>query len=321
MKHLSTLGVLLALGLLLFLRFPDFFQYGNSRVIEPWGDGYKTYHAYLYHIRHDSTLSHFAGMNYPYGEHVVPGDCEPVLSNGVKLLQRIGWSSAPDYALGMLHFSLLFGVLLSGLFLFLTFRRLELPVWYAALVAIGLTFLAPQVLRLISHYGLARLEVLPILFYLLLRYEQQPHWRWGLWMGVVVWIYAGIHFYFFAIAAFLIFGYFALRWLLRRDWPRTLTYLAHGSLALLLPLLFYYWWMIYSDPVTDRNPVPWGFYAYRAHWEGLFTHLGIPHWRWFNEAGVKIRTLDPEAQNYIGTVAAVFIVVALLRWRRPAWLR
>ena len=91
MQRSLFLFLLVALtALFLWMRFPDFFTHGNTRFIEPWGDGYKSYHAVFFHIDHDSTLSHFMGMNYPYGEHAVPRDCEPFFCNSFKLLKSLG---------------------------------------------------------------------------------------------------------------------------------------------------------------------------------------------------------------------------------------
>ncbi len=305
-------GLFLLMIALLWLRFPDIFAHPNSGVIEPWGDGYKTYHALTYHAQHDTSLSHFAGMNYPYGDHVVPGDCQPLLSNGVKLLQHIGIDlSAHTFA--VLHITLLLGLVLCTLFLFLILERLGLPLMYSLVVAVGLTFLAPQLDRMVSHFGLAHPELLPIVFYLLLRWHEQPHWKWSVALGLVVWLYSLFHFYFFAILGFTIGGFMVLRWLLQGERRQLLYYAGHGVLMVGLPLLFFFFWMIYNDPVLDRNPAPWGFFNYRSRLEGIFTHLSEPHWQFFDGL-IPIRRVDMEANAYIGLVAMAFILVALAKW-------
>ena len=117
--------VLILTLLLLWWRFPDFFSaQTNQRFIEPWGDGYKAYHAIFFHIEHDSTLSHFSGMNYPYGEHVVPGACQPSFSNGVKILASLGINLVP-YQRGLLHSFLMLAMVLCAVFLYLLFVRLK----------------------------------------------------------------------------------------------------------------------------------------------------------------------------------------------------
>jgi hypothetical protein len=316
------------MGALLWLRFPDFFKLGNYGVIEPWGDGYKTYHAFLYHVDHDSTYSHFEGMNYPYGEHVVPADTEPALSNAVKWLTALG-VDLKEYALGILNFSMLVSLLLCALFLYLIFRRLQLPVWYAIAAAVALTFLAPQAHRMGSHYGLARPEVMPMVFYGLLRMEETRLYRHSIFIGLVTLIYSGIHFYFFALIAFTVTAYFAFRLLILQNWKAWPTYLMHYLFQIIVPLLFFYFWMMHLDPVTDRSAAPWGFFHYRAYPAGIFTSPFEPHWQWLNEQWLHIRSLDFEARSYIGLVAIFGLVSLLIYWlwhrwktkeKRPAWV-
>lgn len=311
-RFIPVVFLILLTVLLLWWRFPDFFSHGNTRFIEPWGDGYKTYFAAFYHIQHDSTYQHFEGMNYPYGEHVVPGDCQPLFSTPLKWLHGQGVDVA-RYQLGLFHGFLLLGLVLAVVFLYLIFRRLRLPVVYSMAVALGLVALAPQMSRLVSHYGLAHPELLPLVFYLLLRWHERPHWHWSLAIGVVVWAYSLVHFYYFAITAFAIVGWVGVRWLARRDWPQTLTYLGHGALMLLLPFAFFYAWMLHPDTVSDRNPVPWGFFAYRSEFSGVFTDLSQPHWQWVDTHVSKIYRTDMEGLAYVGLVAMAFLLVALFR--------
>lgn len=297
---------------LLWLRFPDFFKYSNDGFIEPWGDGYKTYHAYLYHVQHDSTYDHFEGMNYPYGEHVIPGDTEPTLSNGVKWLTKLGIPLAPK-ALGVLNISMLVSIVLCALFLYLIFMRLQLPFWYAIGAAIALTFLAPQFHRMISHYGLARPEVIPMVLYGLLRMEETKYYRYSIFIGLITIFYSAIHFYFFALIAFTITAYFFFRILLLGNWKAWPTYLMHYLFQIVVPLLFFYFWMMHFDPVSDRSAAPWGFFFYRAYPAGIFTSPFEPHWQWINDHWLHIRSLDFEARSYLGLVA-ISGLIAMLSW-------
>ena len=316
-------GIVLAGLIALWL--PDFWQYGNSRVIEAWGDGYKSYHAYRYHIRYDSTLTHFGGMNYPYGEHAIPGDTQPLLSNTVKLLMRLG-VPADRYDYALFHGVLLLGLWLCGFFLWLIFRALGLPALLAAAAAVGGCFLSPQIERIAAHFGLGHPELIPLLSYLLLRFHRQPHWRWSLGIGIVVWAYSLLHFYFFAIAAFFIFGFMLLRWLYQRDWQQTPQYLLQGSLQLLLPLLFFYFWLYHNDPISDRTQEPWGFFVYKATPEGIYSSMAQPHWQWFAANIKPLEAVGFEGKAYIGLAALLGTLGVLLGFlwkkktasRRPA---
>ncbi len=311
----GMLALVLLTILFIFGRFPDFFKYANSRVIEPWGDGYKSYITILYHIKHDSTYSHFEGMNYPYGEHVIPADTQPLISNVLRFISRNIIDVYP-YALGIVNFSLLLGIFLCALFLYLIFRRLKLPDWYSILVALGLTFLSPQLARIAFHYGLGHPEVLVIVLYLLLRFDEKMHWKWSLYMALVVWAYANIHFYYFAIMAFTIGGFFFFRYLRKRQWNQLPQYALHFAIQLVLPLIFFVFWMYYNDPVKDRTDSPWGFFTYRAFPEGVFYSADLPHFRWIDNHLVHLRHVGVESQSYIGLVCVITLVVILIPWLR-----
>lgn len=325
----GILLVLLLTALCIGYWLGDIALHANSKVIEPWGDGYKAYTVVLYHVEHDTSYRHFAGMNYPYGEHVVPGAAEPLLSNPMRFIDRYLFDIKP-YGLGILHYSLLLGFLLCGLFLYLIFRRLGLPVVYSALAAAGITFLSPQLTRMEAHYSLAHVEALPIVLYLLMRFDERPSWRWSMWIAFVVWCYALLHFYFFAILAFAIGGYFGFRFL--QDWAqgRALAslpgHLMHFGVQLLLPLAFFVFWMSYNDPVSDRTPAPWGFFAYRAHPSGVFASLKQPHFQWIDQHLFHLRHVDIESQAYIGLLGVLATLALLVFWARkraqqvlPAW--
>lgn len=323
MRSIIQIGVVLAvLTSLIYLRFPDYFATPNTKVIESWGDGYKAYHAILYHAQYDTTLTHFSGMNYPYGEHVVPGACQPLLSNGIILLGRLG-IDLKNSGFAVVHFSLLLGLLLCGLFLYLIFRQLKLPFWYSLVLAIALTFLAPQIERFTAHYGLSHPELIPIIYYLLLRWHQSEHWGWSVGVGFVLWTYSLIHFYYFAIIGFAIIGFVGVRWLAREDWWHSLRYMGHGILMIGLPFLFFYFWMMYNDPVVDRNPFPYGFFAYRSYPLSIYTNTNIPHWGWLNEHLLDIPRRGFESRAYIGLVATVFalwLVIQLVRRLFKSWV-
>ena len=309
----ARLVLIIFTGILIFFRFPDFFQSPNTMVIEPYGDGHKAYTTIQYHAKYDSTYSHFEGMNYPYGEHVVPAATQPLLSNSIKFFSR-NFYDITDYTIGIVNFSLLLSILLSVFFLYLIFRQLELPWWYSLIVAIGLSFLAPQLVRFKSHYGLAHMETLPILLYLMMRFDVRRSIGRSLWIALAVFLLAQIHFYFFAIMVFTISFYFLFDFTRKWAWKKLHKYAFHYGLQVGLPLVFFFFWMYYGDPVQDRTAAPWGFFEYRAYWEGIFTSLAEPHFRWVHNNLVNIRLIDMEGQAYVGLIATTFFIILLVQW-------
>lgn len=305
--------VLLTAILMVYLRFGDFFYPPYNRVIEPWGDGFKAYAVIDYHAKHDSTYTHFEGMNYPYGEHIVPAATQPLLSNTIKFVSR-NVIDITDWTIAIVNFSLLIAIVLSIVLLYLLLRKFGAAHWYSLLVAIGLSFLAPQLLRFAAHYGLAHLEVLPLLLYLLLLWEERPRWQIGALISLTIFGYALIHFYFFGILIVTLSMYFLCRFLWQKGWKQLPFYLFHYSVMIVPPLLFFTIWLKFSDTITDRTAVPWGFFYFKSQWEGVYTSLFMPHWRWIDQIGIMIAPVREEGQAYIGLVAVFGVLVLLGRW-------
>jgi hypothetical protein len=311
----GIIALVIVATVFIFLRFNEFFHTPNSKVIEPWGDGYKSYAAVVYHVKYDSTYSHLEGMNYPYGEHVVPGDTQPLFSNAIRWISR-NLIDISDYTIGIIHFSLLLSLLLCGLFLYLIFRKLHLPVWYGIIAAIGITFLSPQIERMTAHFGLAHAVVIPLILYLLLRFDERPGLAGSLWIALAVLLVSQIHFYYFAILTFTVGFYFFFRFLQEPGWKALTRSAFHFGIQIGLPLIFFYWWMYFNDPVADRTAQPWGFFVYQAVGRGIFTSLTEPHWRWVQVNLFDIKSADIEGKAYIGLAATIALVVIPARW---AW--
>jgi hypothetical protein len=311
--NIGKIALITTFLLLLFLRFPDFFQTPNSKVIEAYGDGIKAYTVIEYHARYDSSLTWYEGMNYPYQEHVIPAATQPLISNTLKLISTYLYDVTP-YTRAVIHFSLLLGLLLCAYFLYLIFIKLELPPWLSVGIAVGMAFLSPQLHRMTSHYGLAHPEVLPVILYLLLRLEEDRSWKTSAWIAVAVTAFSLIHFYYFAIITFTISFYFLFGFLRKPTASRLLRYAFHYSIQLIIPLVFFYFWMYHEDPVTDRTAQPWGFFYYKAIWEGIFTSMAQPHFQWIDQHVIKIETTQYEGQAYVGLVAALGSIWLFIRW-------
>jgi hypothetical protein len=315
-ERILWVSILLIFSFLcIWFRFPDYFRTPNSKVIEPWGDGYKTYMAFIYHVKYDSTYSHLQAMNYPYGEHVIPGDAQPALSNIVKFISQ-NIIDISDYYRGIIHFSMLSSLLLCSLFLYLIFRKLDVAPWYAIPVAIALTFMAPQTERIAAHYGLAYPALLPMILYFLLRLEERWQWKYSVFIGLTVWFFSAIHFYYFAILVFTISGYFFFSLMQKRDWQNWLRYALHYGIQVIIPLIFFIFWIFMNDPVTDRPDKPWGYFAHRARWEGVFLSMKQPMYQWIHEHWIKIREVNSESHIYVGLVAFVASIIFAFRLLR-----
>ena len=116
----NQLPLLLLLGILLvmvgfFYRQP--LLEPNQTFMGGGFDGLKNYYTPWYHAKYDSTYTHFQGMNYPYGDHVVFADAQPLLSNAIKLFGLGDWTVA------IVNYALILSIFLTGRLLFRILQR------------------------------------------------------------------------------------------------------------------------------------------------------------------------------------------------------
>ncbi|MEL6866517.1 MAG: hypothetical protein AAFP19_18980 [Bacteroidota bacterium] len=301
----------LLLSLFLLVRHYELIWSPNSLYIGDSHDGFRSHMAARYHVIHDSSLLHFEGMNYPYGDRVGFTDNQPLLTNPIKWLSGKGLNLAP-YTIGILQSSLLLSMLLSGLFLYLLFWELNLPIWYSVLAAVGIAILTPQADRFTAHYGLAHAFVIPMILYLLKRYDDRPNWKLSLWIGFLLLLVSQLHFYLFAIGVFTIGFYTLFRWLPWPGFPHVARDMAFAFLQVGLPLILLLSWNAWIDPIADRTTRPFGVLAYQAHWQTVFFsadfHSGriLTDWFWGQRGSI-------EGQSYVGAVVTLFLLIEAVR--------
>ncbi|MFT5167954.1 MAG: hypothetical protein ACI8P3_003193 [Saprospiraceae bacterium] len=315
----STLGGLLAVFILmiaiLFVRQPKLFTAPNSWLINDTYDGFRSYSALVYHVRHDSTYSHYEGMNYPYGDKAAFTDNLPLIANSVKFISQ-NIVDISDYCAGILNGFLLLSVVLCAIFIYLIFSTLKLPVWYAIPVAIGITLLSPQLLRIHAHYGLAHPFVIPLMFWMSLLFHKNKRWSFSFLIAFLLFLCAQLHFYLFAIGGSFIIALMAFKTLFAFDRKALLINGIHLFIQVILPLIILQWLMY--DNVPERPSRPYGFFAYKACWESVFLPVDFQLGRWINEYVYKIPTFDREGIAYIGLVPVLFIIKETIRklWSR-----
>lgn len=311
----GLITLILLASALIYLRYEPYFQHPNTSYYHIYGDSFKNYATILYHVKHDSTYLHYGGMNYPYGEHVMFTDGQPIVANTVKWISR-NIVDISDHTLAIINLLPLFSLLISSILLYLIFTRLKLPGWYSIAVTLGLIMLSPQTARLIGHYSLSYTFVLPAILYFLLRFEEKPHWKWSVFTGILLITSALLHFYFLAIGGMLIAFYFLFHLLRDFTWKKVGQLALHFSIQAVIPFILLQLWLHWSDPVDDRPAIPMGFLDYHAYWEGIVTSVKIPYWAWIDRQIVDIRDMNFESEAYIGLVSVIYFLVLFIYWVR-----
>ena len=86
---LTHVAVLLVIALLMAVLFGPVFWHPGRYLFSTIEDGLKNYYTAIWYVHHDAGWW-FTGMNYPFGEHVVFTDNQPLLSFVLAALRRRG---------------------------------------------------------------------------------------------------------------------------------------------------------------------------------------------------------------------------------------
>ena len=298
----------------LFLRYSFVFQnLDEPKLIDSWSDGFKTYTNTIYHIEHDSTLLHFDGMNYPFGEPILQATELPGLAILLKALKPI-FPNISAQVIPIIHLELMLAVFLCGLLIFQILRMWKLPVLYALLGALAITFLSPNNLRMGSHYGLAQHFVIPLIFLLLLRFSESRHWFNSLLLAGSILLSSFLHVYFFSITVLAVSAYIFFEFMRKRDLENFKSLTFHYAIMVGIPLITLVWLIMGNDPVSDRSPKPFGFFTYKTNLEGFFLNPDHPAYAWINDNLVGIRKTEMEGQVYLGVTTGLFLLILFFKW-------
>ena len=121
--------VLVAPGFILYSYFTKIFACPECYLFEDGGDGLKNYYTLDYYVKHDQGW-HFSGMNYPYGEHIIYTDNQPLLA------MTLGWIhrhviNMDKHVVGTLNMLMLLSIYLGVIVTYLLLRRWEVGRWWA----------------------------------------------------------------------------------------------------------------------------------------------------------------------------------------------
>lgn len=308
-------GIWLTLLLSIFVLivfFGEILKNPNQVYFSNSGDGLQSYYTTIYHIKYDSTYSHFQGMNYPYGEHILFTNCQPVISNTLKFISQ-NIIDVSDYAIGVINLMMLFSIVIAAIFLYLILREFNLNWIYSIFVAIGISYLSPLVNRFPGHYSLSYVSTIPIILYLLIKFYKNPSWIISLITGLFILIMTTFHMYNFAFAAFILGIFWIIQLISDKNYRKWKFSLINIFLQIILPILIINIWLLITDTVSDRTSYPWGFVAYKSSWVGIF--LPQPFIKLsFLESFLYTPSSSWEGLSYIGHVSTFYYIFIFTFW-------
>ncbi len=305
---------LIAITAIQFL-FGDIFLHPDSYMLVSEGDGLKSYFVSVYHLQYDTAYGHTLAMNYPFGERLQYTDCQPALTNAIKLLNA-AFPGIGNYFPGILHVLLMAGILAAALLLYDILMMLGIHWIFSAFWANGIVFLSPQIERLQGHLSLAYVFVIPMAIALLIRASQHEKPLHGILYALLIAWSAFTHLYY---TAFLLL--FLTAFLLWRLWPGKgdrISVLKSG--IFLWPLLSFITMLLYqhfSDPFSDRTAYPYGFLYYKAFPESVFLPLRQSYGAVFRTLS-EFRYITWEGYAYVGFSAFLITLFLFFRGFRHA---
>lgn len=308
------------LGCVIILAFYGRFVFSpNNYLFSEGGDGLKNYYTFAWHINYDSSYTHFRGMNYPYGEHVVFTDNQPLISNIARFV-HLNITPVGHYAIGINNLLLFVGLLITVLVLYKLLFALTHNPRIAVAGAIVLAMLSPQINRFNGHFALAYCFVIPLFIWWMYKFFHQPNWRTSRAMGIMMLLLLFVHVYYLVIIGALLLSMWLV--ILISESPRIniFTAIPHLFIQLALPFVVYFIWLKVTDNVADRPTQPYGIVEYAAYWEGLLLPLDFEYFKPL-KAALGVRKVSVETIAYAGFPALLFILWGIISGIRGIFRR
>ncbi|MFD1553059.1 hypothetical protein DNU06_12075 [Putridiphycobacter roseus] len=297
----TSLVFLVTTTLIIGLYAPMIFDL-NNHVFSPSGDGIKNYYTYMYHAKYDTNFWDFSGMNYPFQEHIVYTDAQPLLSYLIKVF------GLTNYGVGIMNFLMLIAFPIASIFNFKILKHYGIQSLWAVVSSICITFMAPQLFRLTGHLSLSYSFAIPLMWYLLLKISAHESFKYTIILFFSLFIaffthpYLGLIMSVFGLAYALVFWWFE-----KSKWR---AYLSQIVTPILLVIFSFQLLVNLTDKHVDRMKSPSGFFEYYASWKSLLSpHHGPMEWL-KNAFGFKMP--DWETWTYLGLFTILSMLFAII---------
>lgn len=279
-------------------------------VTQPWhimtelgADGGKNNYTYLYQSLYGNGLW-FQGMNYPYGEHIVYTDGQPILSVPLSYFK-----TSIGTALTVMWWLISLSYVLAIVYLYKTLTYFKVQPLLAMCFAAFIVMYTPQQLKLSGHYALSYTCVIPMLFYWTVQYYARNQWKYPAYILLMGIITSFLHPYFAAVilvwTGFYTVGYLLLR---REQLLLKVKHLAPLLAAVAGIFLVFGVFMRITDPIHDRPVTPFGILENCTHPRDVFSSIYSPLWWQIEHNGIYKRvSFGGEGYTYLG-LATMFIV-------------
>ena len=300
----SALTVVLLAMLVCFRFFGEVMLHPGEYLFGAEGDGLKNYFAVAYQVIHGEGMW-FNGMLYPYGDHLIFADGQPLLT------KVLSWFVEPDVNNGtqiisIMNLLLLGSLVVSGWCIHRLLVWNYVNPWFAVPFSLTIAFLSPQVARFIGHYALGYTFFVPMAWLLIAGFSR-TNWPWVLAFiaSSIVLLFGFLHPYYLFI--FVIFLGAILGWelMIKKFRFKEVEQLAARAFTLIVPLILFIAYQKGVDPITDRPTNPTGIFSYMTTFQSVFVPVVDPFRSLFNSYFFRIFIPGNwEGHAYIGMVAS-----------------
>ncbi len=281
----------------------------NSVLFNSEGDSLKNYYTFVYHVKNDDRLLEFTGLNFPYGEHIVYTDCQPLLSIILKVLPF-----THPYLIGIMHALILFSFIVTPLILFRIFMILKINKFTAFFSALAIALLSPQIHRLGGHFALAYGCIIPLGILFLLKYLKTTTNK----NMVVLFVFNSllflVHPYFGLGLSMFCFLSILLNTILNYKINRITLNKSFKMIVIgIAPIVVFKLFMFLTDHHFNRPDEPYGvdIMGAAANAESVFTPSFGPFTH-FLKKFITSPHVEWEALSYIGFFSLIFMLATVL---------
>jgi hypothetical protein len=304
----ATVVVLLAIAIC-FRFFGDIIMHPNEFLFGADGDGLKNYYSVAYQVIHGDGLW-FNGMLYPYGDHIIFADGQPLLTKVLSWFVD-GNASNGGSVIGIMNLLMIFSLVLCAWCMHRLLIWNMVGPWFSVPFALCIAFLSPQVARFSGHYALGYTFFVPLSWLLIAAFTRYKlPWITALAASLIVLAFGFLHPYYLFI--FVIFLGAVLFWdvALNRFQFKQVQALLPRLFTLVVPLVVFMVYQKLVDPYTDRPSNPAGVYSHMATFQSIFTPTSDPFRHIFHSYFFRLFIPTSwEGSAYIGMVS-VFIFFA-----------
>ncbi len=324
--------LVLTLGIL-WMFFGEVLIAPNDYMFATSGDGLNIYFSSAYFIKYIPEGVHHTGASYPYGNHLIYDDVNPLLSLILRSLSNL-FPSIKEYIIGCINLSILLAFFPGVIFMYWILRRVGLPIPYAIISSLIIIFFSPQIERFTGHLTLSYVCYVPMLWYVNLRIWQDRHYQWALISHVaLVGCFSFIHPYYFLIGSGFLFSY-TLVYLLQHTEEFKKRLLTCGGIlfAGILPgLILKGWEALTQIGATDFVDYPYGFLLFTSSFKQIFFSSHDPLYTFWD----KVFNIKPnpweewlkwEGVAYVGITGLIILLgwvarlMHLLFRRKLRWI-